>query len=246
MKLLRKILGEQTDIIQWIDDSQDTLVWRFERYGNEIKYGAKLTVRESQVAIFVNEGEIADVISPGMYELETGNLPLLSTLQGWHYGFESPIKSEIYFCSTKQFVDVKWGTRKPVMVRDDELGPVRVRAFGNFSFRIEDPSRLIKEISGTDGHFILQEIQGELKTLISAKFSNIISNNEEPVLDLTSHIPEFEEQLLSQSSNEFCQYGLKLIRVIVENISLPHSVENTIDTLTGNRFAIPDKAEPIR
>src|SRR5262249_46638883 len=149
--LWNKIAGEFIDIIEWTDDSQDTIVYRFERHNNEIKYGAQLTVRESQVAVFVNEGKIADVFQPGMYTLETKNLPVLSTLQGWKYGFSSPFKAEVYFLNTKRFTDLKWGTMNPVMLRDPEFGPVRLRAFGTYAIRVKDPAAFIREIAGTDG-----------------------------------------------------------------------------------------------
>src|SRR5574344_2648789 len=138
MGLLDKLRGEFIDIIEWIDDSNDTMVYRFERYQNEIKNGAKLTVREGQVAVFINEGQLADVFQPGMYTLNTQNLPILATLKGWKYGFNSPFKAEVYFVSTKQFVDLKWGTPNPVMLRDPEFGPIRIRAFGNYSIQVTD------------------------------------------------------------------------------------------------------------
>jgi membrane protease subunit (stomatin/prohibitin family) len=153
MGLWDKLRGELIDIIEWLDPSNDTMVYRFERRGNEIKYGAKLTVREGQAAVFVNEGQIADVFPPGMYTLETSNLPIVSTLQGWKYGFESPFKAEVYFCSTRRFTDLKWGTKNPVMLRDPEFGPIRLRAFGAYAMRVSDPGTFIKEIVGTDGHF---------------------------------------------------------------------------------------------
>jgi len=136
MGLFSKFFGEFVDVIEWTDDSSDTMVYRFERYGNEIKYGAKLIVRESQFAVFVNEGEVADVLGPGTYELETKNLPLLTTLQNWHHGFESPFKAEVYFCNARRFVDLKWGTKQPLMLRDSEFGGLRIRAFGTYGYFI--------------------------------------------------------------------------------------------------------------
>jgi membrane protease subunit (stomatin/prohibitin family) len=144
MSLWDKVRGELIDIIQWTDDSSDTLVHRFERYNNQIKYGAKLTVREGQTAVFVNEGRIADVFQPGMYTLETHNLPVLSTLQGWKYGFNSPFLAEVYFCSMRQFTDLKWGTMNPIMMRDAEFGPIRLRAYGTYVVHVKDPSVLIR------------------------------------------------------------------------------------------------------
>ncbi len=158
MNVWDKLRGELIDIIQWLDTTNDTLVYRFERYNNEIKYGAKLVVREGQAAVFVNEGQIADVFPPGTYTLETKNLPILATLQGWKYGFESPFKAEVYFCSTRQFTDLKWGTQNPIMMRDPEFGPVRLRAFGTYVIRVADPAVLIRQIVGTDNRFTLDEI----------------------------------------------------------------------------------------
>ena len=164
--IFSKLMGQFVDVIQWTDDSPDTMVWRFERQGNEIKYGAKLTVREGQMAVFVNEGEIADTFTPGMYELYTRNLPILSTLQAWPHGFESPFKAEVYFCSTRIFTDLKWGTKNPVIARDPEFGPVRLRAFGTYAIRIKDPSVFLREVVGTDGHFTVDEISDQLRNII--------------------------------------------------------------------------------
>ena len=146
MGLIDKLKGELIDIIEWLDDSRDTMVWRFPRYENEIKMGAKLVVRESQVAVFVNEGTIADAYPPGTYSLETQNMPILSTLKGWKYGFHSPFKAEVYFVNTRQFTDMKWGTPNPVIVRDPEFGMVRLRAFGAYSARVVDAPKLLREL----------------------------------------------------------------------------------------------------
>ncbi len=229
MGLFDKIFGEFIDVIEWTDDSHDTLIYRFERYGNEIKYGAKLTVRESQVAVFVNEGEVADVIEPGMYELETKNLPILSTLQHWDHGLQSPFKAEIYFCSTKQFVDLKWGTKNPIMIRDAEFGGVRLRAFGTYAIRIKDPVKFIKEIAGTDGHFTVDEISDQLRNLIISRFTNIAGSSKIPVLDLAANYDQLGDYLTETISPEFNEYGLELTKILVENISLPSSVEEALD-----------------
>ncbi len=150
MSLWSRISGEFIDIIEWMDDTRDTMVFRFERHQNEIKYGAKLIVREGQAAVLINEGKLADVFNPGTYTLETKNLPILSTLQGWKYGFESPFKAEVYFVTTRQFTELKWGTQNPVMVRDPEFGPVRLRAFGTYAMRIQNASQFLTEVVGTD------------------------------------------------------------------------------------------------
>jgi len=140
-----KLKGELIDIVEWLDDSNNTLVYRFERYGNEIKYGAKLVVREGQAAIFVNEGKLADVFAPGTHSLVTQNIPLLSTLKGWAYGFESPFKAEVYFVSTRRFTNQKWGTKNPITLRDAEFGPVRLRAFGTYVVKVADPAIFLRK-----------------------------------------------------------------------------------------------------
>lgn len=233
MGLFDKLLGEFIDIIEWLDDSDDTMIYRFERHNNEIKYGAKLTVRESQVAVFINEGQVADVLSPGIYELETNNLPILSTLQHWHHGFESPFKAEVYFISTKRFVDMKWGTKNPVMLRDKEFSAVRLRAFGTYSIRITDPVTFIKEIAGTDGHFVTSEISDQLRNLIISRFSSALAKSNIPVLDLSANYDQLGEYVTQRIAPEFDEYGLELIRVLVENISLPENVEKALDKRTS-------------
>ena len=164
--LVDAIRGEFIDIVEWIDDSRDTIVWRFPRHDNEIKMGAKLVVRESQAAVFVNEGQIADVFAPGTYTLETQNMPILSTLKGWKYGFNSPFKAEVYFVTTRQFTDMKWGTQNPVIVRDPEFGMVRLRAFGAYAARVVDPAALLRELAGTDPQFRTEEVSEYLRQLI--------------------------------------------------------------------------------
>ncbi|MGD8327725.1 MAG: SPFH domain-containing protein [Sphingomonadales bacterium] len=229
MGLWDKIAGEFIDIIEWTDDSEDTLVWRFPRYGNEIKNGAKLTVRPTQAAIFVNEGQVADVFYEGMHSLTTQNLPILSTLKGWKYGFESPFKAEVYFVSLRTFTDNKWGTRNPIMLRDAEFGPVRLRAFGNFSFSVNDLQALITEIVGTDGHFTLEEIDSQLRTLMVTRFSDAIGESGIPVLDMASNYDELSALLKDKIQADFTQYGLELKQLLVENISLPPAVEEALD-----------------
>ncbi|MGE3180903.1 MAG: SPFH domain-containing protein, partial [Phycisphaerae bacterium] len=153
MGLWDRIRGELIDIIEWLDDSHDTIVSRFERRGNEIKYGAKLVVREGQAAVFVNEGQLADVFQPGTYTLETKNLPILTKLLNWYHGFNSPFKAEVYFVSTRQFTDLKWGTKNPIMLRDTEFGPVRLRAFGTYAIQVNDPAAFVRQIAGTNSKF---------------------------------------------------------------------------------------------
>lgn len=233
MGLWDKIFGEFVDIIDWTDDSNDTLVYRFNRYGNEIKFGAKLTVRESQVAVFVNEGEIADVLGPGIYELETRNLPILSTLQHWDHAFESPFKAEVYFFSMRQFTDLKWGTKNPIMMRDKEFGAVRLRTFGTYTIRIKEPEKFIREIVGTDNHFTIDEISGQLRNLIVSRYTNILGHSDIPVLDMAGNQDQLGEYITQKIAPEFEDYGLELTQVLIENISLPTAVEEALDKRTS-------------
>lgn len=233
MSFFDRLFGEFVDVIEWLDDSNDTLVYRFERYGNEIKYGAKLTVREGQIAIFVNEGQVADVLSPGMWVLETKNLPVLSTLQHWDHGFRSPFKAEVYFFSTRRFTDLKWGTKKPLMLRDSEFGVVRVRAFGSYCIRIADPEKFLKEIVGTDGHFTLDEISNQLRNLISTRLATVLAASKIPALDMAANYDQLGGYVLQRIAPEFDQYGLELTQMLVENISMPAEVEEALDKRTS-------------
>ncbi len=233
MGLLDKIFGEFVDVIEWTDDSQDTMVYRFERYGNEIKYGAKLTVRESQTAILVNEGRVADCFEPGLYELETRNMPVLTTLENWPSGFKSPFKAEVYFFNMRRFTDLKWGTKNPLMLRDKEFGPVRLRAFGSYTIRIDDPLCFIKEIVGTDGHFSTDEISQQLRNLIVSRFSDLVAESNIPVLDLAANYDEFGKFITEKINPEFSSYGLNVEHLLVENISLPEKVESVLDKRTS-------------
>lgn len=233
MSLWEKLRGELIDIVEWLDDTGDTLVYRFPRYENEIKYGAKLVVRESQAAVFVNQGKIADVFVPGMYTLETGNLPILSTLLGWKYGFHSPFKAEVYFVSTRRFTDRKWGTLNPVMLRDAEFGPVRLRAFGTYEIRAKDPAALIRQIAGTDGRFTVEEITEQLRNLIVTRFVDLLGESRIPVLDLAGNYNELGEFVATKIRPEFEAYGLELTKLLVENISLPPAVEEALDKRTS-------------
>ncbi|MEZ5667408.1 MAG: SPFH domain-containing protein [Alphaproteobacteria bacterium] len=229
MGLWDKIKGEFVDIVEWTDDSNDTMVYRFERYGNEIKFGAQLTVRQAQVAVFVNEGQCADIFGPGMYTLETQNLPLLSTLQNWRHGFSSPFKAEVYFISTRRFTDLKWGTKNPIMLRDPEFGPIRLRAFGTYSIRVKEADIFLREIVGTDGHFTTDEITDQLRNLIVSRFANVIGQSNIPALDLAGNYDQLGDFLTQRIAPEFEAYGLELIKILVENISLPPEVEKVLD-----------------
>jgi len=233
MGLFDKLFGEFVDVIEWLDQSSDTMVYRLERYGNEIKYGAKLTVRESQVAILVNEGKAADFFEPGMYELQTNNMPIMTTLENWPHGFQSPFKAEIYFFNMRRFVDLKWGTKNPIMLRDAEFGAVRLRAFGSYCVRINDPLTFIKEIVGTHGHFSTDDISDQLRNLILSRFASILGESKIPVLDLAGNYDDLSEYITAKIAPEFMAYGLEITKLLVENISLPASVEEALDKRTS-------------
>ena len=233
MGLWDKITGEFIDVIEWTDDSDDIMVYRFERFGNEIKYGARLTVREGQAAVFVNEGKLADVFQPGMYQLETSNVPILSTLKGWKHGFESPFKAEIYFFNTLQFTDLKWGTKNPIMLRDKEFGQLRLRAFGTYAIRIKEPVKVLREIVGTDGEFTTVEITNQLRNLIVSRFATVIAESEIPILDLAANYDDLGVFVTSKIAAEFAEYGLDATKLLVENISLPPEVEQALDRRTS-------------
>ena len=228
-----KLFGEFVDVIDWTDNSDNTMVYRFDRLGNEIKYGAKLTVRESQVAVFVNEGQIADVFEPGMYELETNNLPILTTLQNWPHGFESPFKAEIYFFNTRQFLNLKWGTKNPVMVRDPEFSAARLRAYGTYSIRVSDAVAFLKEVVGTDGRFTTDEITNQLRNLIVSNFSSIVGESGIPLLDLAANYDDLSSFITERIKPAFTEYGISLHNLMVENISLPPEVEKALDKRTS-------------
>lgn len=225
--------GEFIDVIEWTDDTRDTIVYRFQRRDNAIKYGAKLTVREGQAAVFIHEGQLADVFQPGLYQLETNNMPIMTTLQSWDHGFSSPFKSEIYFVSTRRFQDLKWGTKNPIMMRDPEFGPVRMRAFGTYSIRIADPGLFLQEIVGTDGEFTVDEVQFQLRNVVVSRFSNALASSGIPVLDLAANTDQMAEFLQKRIAPEIAAYGIEIPSLFVENVSLPEAVEQAMDKRTS-------------
>ena len=234
MALWDKLRGELIDIVEWIDDTRDTMVWRFPRYQNEIKYGAQLIVREGQAAAFINEGKLADLfLVPGTNTLDTKNLPVLSTLRGWKYGFESPFKAEVYFVSMRTFTDYKWGTKNPIMMRDAEFGPVRLRAFGTFSIKCSDPAVLMRNVVGTDGRFTVDQIGDQLRDMLVARFADVLGESKIPALDLASNYDDLGRFLTQRMQPDFAIFGLQLVTLNVENISLPPEVEQAMDKRTS-------------
>jgi len=227
------LTGEFIDVIHWVDDTRDTMVWRFEREDHEIKYGAKLTVRESQAAVFIHEGQLADVFTPGLYMLETNNMPIMTTLQHWDHGFQSPFKSEIYFVNTSRFTDLKWGTKNPIMLRDPEFGPTRIRAFGTYSVRVADAAKFLTEIVGTDGEFTMDEISYQVRNIIVQSFSRIIAGAGIPVLDMAANTADLGKLVAAELSTVVAEYGLSIPEFYIENISLPPAVEDALDKRTS-------------
>lgn len=229
MGLWDKIKGEFIDIIDWTDSTNDTIIYKFPRFQNEIKMGAKLTVRESQVAVFMNEGQIADVYQPGMYELSTQNMPILSTLKGWKYGFNSPFKVDVFFVSTKQFTNQKWGTKNPIMLRDAEFGPIRLRAFGSYAFKVSDAAVFLKEIAGTDTQYTVEEINEQLRNIAVSRGMDALAESKIPVLDISSNTDEVSKVITDKIKPEFTEIGLNLTKFLIENVSLPPEVEAALD-----------------
>ncbi|MFH0938685.1 MAG: SPFH domain-containing protein [Planctomycetota bacterium] len=257
MGIFDRLMSQFIEIIEWVDDSRDTMVYRFPVYAKEIKNGAKLVVREGQAAVFIREGQLSDVKAPGTYTLDTKNLPILSTILGWKYGFESPFKCEVYFVETRLFTDLKWGTQNPIMMRDSDFGVVRLRAFGSYALKISDPGTFIKQIVGTDGLFETAEISNYLRDMLVQAFSTGLGNAKIAALDLAANYKEIGDKLTAEINKDFTQHGLTLTRFMISNISVPPEVEAALDKRTEmgaigdlNRFtqfqvanSIPDAAK---
>ncbi|MCR9088391.1 MAG: SPFH domain-containing protein [Rhodobacteraceae bacterium] len=237
MSIFNFLSGEFIDVISWTDDTRNTMVWRFERQGHAIKYGAKLTVREGQAAVFIHEGQLADVFTPGLYMLETNNMPVMTTLQHWDHGFKSPFLSEIYFVSTTRFQNLKWGTKNPIILRDPEFGPVRIRAFGTYTVRVKDPARFLTEIVGTDGEFTMDEISFQIRNIIVQEFSRAIASSGIPVLDMAANTADLGKLIATEIAPTIDAYGLELPLLYIENISLPPAVEKALDKRTSMGLA---------
>ena len=237
MGILDFLTGEFIDVIEWTDDTRDTMVWRFERHDHAIKYGAKLTVREGQAAVFIHEGQLADVFTPGLYMLETNNMPILTTLNAWDHGFKSPFKSEIYFVNTTRFNDLKWGTKNPIMLRDPEFGPLRLRAFGTYSTRVSDAAVFLREIVGTDGEFTMDEISYQIRNIIVQEFSRAIASSGIPALDMAANTADLGKLIAKAIEPTVAAYGLSIPELYIENISLPPAVEEALDKRTSMGMA---------
>lgn len=234
MSLFGFLRKQLIDIVEWNQqDESDLLAWRFPREDNEIKNGAKLIVREGQHAVFVNMGKLADTFAPGMYTLETKNLPILSNLMGWKYGFESPFKADAYFLATRRFVDLKWGTASPITMRDKEFGMVRLRAYGSYAMQVTNPPVFLRELLATDPAFRTYEIAGQLRSTIVTRLSDALASSGIPVLDMASNLDELSQYAQEKLNADFAEMGLSLPIFLVENISLPENVEQALDKRTS-------------
>jgi membrane protease subunit (stomatin/prohibitin family) len=230
MGLMDYLKTQFLEIIQWQDDSRDTLSWRFPDEDKEIKRGAQLIVRESQAAQFVYLGQFGDTFGPGKHSLTTDNIPILSTLKGWKYGFESPFKADIYYVNTRLFTGNKWGTANPIMMRDADFGIVRARAYGTFDFKVVDVKTFLKEVAGTDHHFRLDEFADTMRSRIVSVFTDALASAKVPVLDVASRYGELGEALLPAINPAVVsKYGIEISSFIVENVSVPPEVEQAID-----------------
>lgn len=227
-EIKNKLSHEFIDIIEWLDVSNDTIVHRFERYQNEIKNNAKLIVREGQTAVFINEGQLADVFTPGTYTLNTNNLPILTTLKGWKYGFDSPFKAEVYFVSTRLFTDEKWGTKNPFILSDERFGLVEIRAFGTYSFRINDPGKFVVDVVGTDGNFTNYEVNEHLKSLIVTRFTDTVGEANLPIELYAANTSELSETCQEVMQPEFGRVGIELEKFYIENVSMPEELKKEI------------------
>ncbi len=233
MALMDFIKKQFIDILEWTETGDGTLALRYPMAGNEIQYGGSLTVRESQMAVFVNEGKVADVFGPGMYKLTTQTLPVLTYLKNWDKLFQSPFKSDVYFFSTRQQLDRRWGTTQPVTIRDKDFGAVRLRAFGNYAYAITDARLFHTAVSGTAARYTVDELDGQLRGLMLQHISDAVAQSGVPFLDLAANQIEFAKQLQEATAPEFGKLGLALVSVTVQNLSLPEDLQKILDQKIG-------------
>ena len=233
MGLMDFIKKQFIDILEWTESGDGVLAWRYPMADNEIQYGASLTVRESQMAVFVNEGKVADVFGPGLYKLTTQTLPVLTYLKNWDKLFQSPFKSDVYFFSTRQQIDQRWGTQQPVTIRDKDFGAVRLRAFGNYAYRVADPKTFYTEISGTRERYTVEDLDGQLRGLMLQHISDAVASSGIPFLDLAANQIEFAKALLAATAPSFEALGLKLESVTLQSVSLPEELQKILDQKIG-------------
>ena len=233
MGLMDFVKKQFIDVIEWVEDTDGVLAWRYPFQDREIQNGASLTVRESQIAMFVNEGKVADVFGPGLHTLNTGTLPVLTNLQNWDKLFESPFKSDVYFFSTRQQIDQRWGTSQPVTIRDKDFGAVRLRAFGNYAYRVADPKLFHTEISGTRDTYTVNDLDGQLRALMLQTISEAVAASGIPFLDLAANQTKFAQALQDTGTPAFAKYGIKLESVTLQNVSLPDELQKILDQKIG-------------
>ena len=233
MALMDFIKKQFIDVIEWVEDGDGTLAWRYPIADREIQYGGSLTVRESQMAVFVNEGKVADVFGPGMHRLTTQTLPVLTYLKNWDKLFQSPFKSDVYFFSTRQQLDQRWGTTQPLSIRDKDFGAVRLRAFGNYGYRVADPRLFHTEVSGTRDRYTVADLDGQLRALVLQHISDAVASSGIPFLDLAANQVEFAKQLREAVAPDFTRLGLALETVTVQNVSLPEELQKVLDQRIG-------------
>lgn len=246
MSLFRKLRGELIDIIEFLDNSQNTIVYRFERFQNEIKNGAKLIVREGQQAVFISEGQIADVFTPGTYTLATQNLPILSTIKGWKYGFNSPFKAEVYFVNTKNFIDQRWGTKNPIILNDNRFGMIEIRSYGTYTFKIIDAGKFIKEIVGTTGTFTTEQINEQLRSTIVTRFTDSIGEAQLPVETYAANLNELSAAIFNYMKDDFAVYGMDVTKFLIENVSMPEEIKKEIFELSRLNVVDLDKLAKMK
>ena len=229
MGLWQRLFGEFVDVITWEEGDIKTMVWQFPREGNAIKWGAQLIVREGQQAVFVLEGRVADTFGPGRYRLETRNLPIITSLLATPTALQSPFKADIFFTSSRQFTDLKWGTRHPVIIRDPEFGPVRIRGFGTYSMRIQNSVQLIRELSGSNSHFSVEDIENQLRNLIASRLADCLGEEQLSLVELSSNYDELGDKLAKAMAKDWAQYGLEITSMLIENLTAPPEVEKALD-----------------
>ena len=253
MGIFDVLRSQAIDVIEWSDSSSNTIVHKYDMNGKEIMMGAQLTVRESQVAIFVNEGQLADIFQPGRYELQTSNMPIMTKLKAWKFGFNSPFKADVYFINPRQFLDLKWGTANPVMMRDAEFGMIRLRAFGNYAFRVVDPETLLRECFGTAKTYTVEDIEGQIKRTVVSNLSDAIAESKIPALDIAANYDELAGYVLQAVNPKVAGLGVQLTAFTIENVSLPEEVEKAMDRRTSmgvvgdlNKYTQYQAAEALR
>jgi membrane protease subunit (stomatin/prohibitin family) len=231
MGLMNWMKNQTIDIIEWLDDSNNTLVWRFPRHENEIKNGAKMTVREGQIALCIHEGQMGDVFTPGMYTLSTQNIPILTSLKSWKYGFESPFKIEVYFINTRQYTDMTWGTFNPIHVSDPDLGRIRVRAHGIYGIKVkpEGAPTFFREVVGTDGHFTTDEIETRLRTELVSSLTSVVASANQSIEDMLADNMKLAEQCQEMMAPSFESLGIELCKFVIGSISLPPEIQDILD-----------------